>query len=181
MKGTETLTLKISTPLVMETRMLYPPTWMNKPSQVKCVTKLLIYLRRKSVALSCLTLGCCSAHGSHLTCHGFWRLEMASYGHMDVTVHCCSSFVGEAQPLLDTSYSCQMGPFDPLFVLHKTRANTSSQKVSDNECVNSMLSCCILQHVAKSSLLTQTKESISAFHLVVRLSSNQYLQDTIQL
>lgn len=43
----------------------------NKTSQVKCVTKPLIHLRRKSVAHSCLTFGCSSAHGSHVTFHGF--------------------------------------------------------------------------------------------------------------
>lgn len=77
-------------------------------------------------------------------------LKWPPSGHMDVTVHCCSSLVGEGEPLLDTSKSCQMGQFDPMFVLHQTWTITTSERVTDNESVKSMSSCSIL-YVAMGS------------------------------
>lgn len=96
---------------------------------------------------------------------------MGSSGHMDVTVHCCASFVGEPEPLLDMSSSCQMGQFDPLFVLHQTQTITPLERVSDNESVKSMFSCSIL-HVALGSSrqndkMLQRHSFENAFHHAV--------------
>lgn len=67
---------------------------------------------------------------------------MVSSGHMDVTVHCCSSFVVQGQTLLGTGNSCQMGQFDPWF--------TTLERVTDNESVKSMVPCSVLYVMGSS-------------------------------
>lgn len=99
---------------------------------------------------------------------------MVSSGHMDVTVHCCSSFVGEGEPLLDTSNPCQKGQFDPLFVLHQTQTITTLERVTDNESVKSMFSCTILYVAMGSSRqndMFQKHSFQNAFHHVPFLKS----------
>lgn len=58
----------------------------------------------KFVAHSCLTPGCTRAHGSNVTFQGLGDLELISSGHLDVTVHCCSSLSARAEPLLDKHF-----------------------------------------------------------------------------
>lgn len=111
----------------------------------------------------------------YFTFQGFrGLLEMASSGHMDVTVHCRSSFVGGGEPLLDASNSCQMGQFDPLFVLRQTQTITTSERVADNESVKSMFSCSILYVATGSSRhndkMFQKLSFQNAFHRGVCLS-----------
>lgn len=115
---------------------------------------------------------CSGARGSHFTFHGFRGLEMGSWGHTDVTVHCRSSFVAEAEPLLDPSNSCQMGQFDPLFVLHQTQTITTSERVADNESVKSMFPCSV-DRTRQNDKMFRKHSFLTTFHHVVCLSKKK--------
>lgn len=85
------------------------------------------------------------------------------------------------ESLLDTSDSCQMGRFNPLFVLHQTRTITTSRESRWKwKCqINVLLQyiiCCDggFDKWDKMTKMFQKQLFLNAFHHVVWLSWNRY-------